>query len=206
MVGFLETPRTAPEPGSAPRTAGGDGAPNAADRAGEPRPYRPSLRVRFLRDVLRGFLLIVLLHLFVVQVSIVRGESMQPCLQDGDRLLVDRVSYSLTPVDRFDVVVLRNPRDPSVDYVKRVIGLPGDVVELRDGRLCVNGAAVPESFGPIHDHADLPPVTVPPGFCFVLGDNRPVSCDSREFGFVALTLLRGKVRARFWPPSRVAVF
>lgn len=167
------------------------------------RPQRP--RARFLFDALIGALLMVGIHAFVIQVSIVRGDSMEPALRDGDRLVVDRVTYNLAEVDRGDVVVLRYPKNPDVDFVKRVVALPGDDVALRAGVLYVNGAAA-EDFGCIRDDADMAARRVSDGEFFVLGDNRPVSCDSREFGLVAEHLIKGKVRARFWPLETASVF
>jgi signal peptidase I len=141
----------------------------------------------------------------VIQVSIVKGTSMEPCLHDGDRLVVDRVSYNLGDVTRGDVVILRYPRNPEVDFVKRVVALPGDRIAMIDGVLMVNGE-VADSYGCIPDHQELRETAVPPGEFFVLGDNRPVSCDSRDFGLVDQTLLKGRVRARFWPLANLAVF
>ncbi len=158
---------------------------------------------RFGRDLLRGAAVVVMLHLFVLQISVVRGNSMEPSLMDGDRLVVDRVTYSFADVDRFDVVVMRNPVNQSVDYVKRIVGLPGDVVELRRGRVHINGTMVQESFAHISDQDSTASLVVPPGSFFVLGDNRPISCDSREFGLVRSDLLKGKVRFRFWPLDRL---
>ncbi len=158
------------------------------------------------RGLLRGAACVAALHLFVLQVSVVRGQSMQPCLRDGDRLVVDRLAYQLGGVARFDVVVLRYPADPTVDFVKRVVGLPGDRVRLRGGALFLNGRRLPETFGPLRDHDDVPERVVPLDHYFVLGDNRPVSCDSREFGVVPRDLIKGKVRIRFWPIARLAVF
>ncbi len=149
---------------------------------------------------------VVLLHLFVLQISVVRGHSMMPSLLDGDRLVVDRVSYSVSDVSRFDVVVLRNPRNEDVDYVKRVAGLPGDRVCLREGMLTVNGKVVLEGFTHVSDCDNTPELIVPEGSYFVLGDNRPISCDSREFGLVRHELLKGKVRVRFWPLNRLELF
>ena len=163
-------------------------------------------RPRLLREALLGAAVVLVLHLFFVQISVVRGHSMEPCLHDGDRLVIDRLACSLSGIDRFDVVVLRNPRDQTVDYVKRVIGLPGDHVRLVDGDLIVNGERVREFFGPIHDDATTREVVVPAGSLWVLGDNRPVSCDSREFGLVDIDLVRGTVRARFWPPDRLTLW
>ena len=148
----------------------------------------------------------LVLHLCLVQVSVVRGHSMEPCLHDGDRLLVDRVSYALFDVDRYDVVVLRYPLDPSVDFVKRVVGLPGESVSIRGGQVMVDGARVPATPELLHAQAEMEPMQVPQGYYFVLGDNRPVSCASREFGLVDGPLIKGKVRARFWPLPRASVF
>jgi signal peptidase I len=172
-------------------------------RTREPKPRH---HLRFLVDMLLGATLMVLVHLFVVQISVVRGHSMEPSLFDGDRLVVDRVSYNVMDVQRGDVVVLRYPRNPSVDFVKRVVGLPGDHVAMRDGKLVINGRVMPCGWKLIPDHEDMSELVVPQGNYFVLGDNRPISCDSREFGLVSEELLKGRVRARFWPLSRLALF
>lgn len=161
---------------------------------------------RVARDIVRGGVLLVVLHLFVVQISIVRGQSMEPSLVEGDRLVVDRLSYQLGGVDRFDVVILRYPNDPSVDFVKRIVGLPGDRVQLVGGQVFVNGVRVAEDFLHVPDHDDTREVLVPQGHYYVLGDNRPISCDSREFGLVPFEYLKGKVRVRFWPLARMSLF
>jgi len=158
---------------------------------------------RLVTDVLRGGLLVAVLNLFVLQISIVRGHSMEPSLQDGDRLVVDRLAYAVTEVQRFDVVVLRYPRDPAMDFVKRVVALPGERVAIVGGVVHVDGVPLSEGFTHVLDRADMRELVVPPGHYFVLGDNRPISCDSREFGLVEADLLRGKVRACFWPPARL---
>ena len=174
-----------------------------------PRPARPPVRrrrtSRFAVDVLVGAALLAAVHLFVVQVSVVKGSSMEPCLHDGDRLVVNRVSYSLAEVQRGDVVVLRYPRNPSVDFVKRIVALPGDQVAMHGGTLFVNGAPR-DSYGCIPDRQELASTTVPAGHYFVLGDNRPISCDSRDFGLVAQDLLKGRVAVRFWPFASATVF
>lgn len=173
-------------------------------RNGEQR--RPARgQIRFLCDALLGAVVMIVLHACVIQVSIVRGDSMEPALRDGDRLVVDRVTYNIADVGRGDVVVLRYPRNPEVDFVKRVVALPGDQVALRAGVLFVNGAPA-DDYGCIRDRACMPARRVPDGEFFVLGDNRPVSCDSREFGLVAEHLIKGRVRARFWPLEAASVF
>ena len=193
-----------------------DGASDQISRHVEPRlarfpiersePDQSSLPRRFLRDLLRGMVVVALLHVFVLQISVVRGHSMEPSLLDGDRLVVDRIGYALLGVNRFDVVVLRNPINQKVDYVKRVVGLPGDVVELRGGRVHINGVLVDEAFAHIADADTTVSTVVPAEHFYVLGDNRPISCDSREFGLVRAELVKGTVRFRFWPFERMGVF
>jgi signal peptidase I len=197
-----ESPAGAPAPACAPPAVEIHPSLPPPELRDNPRPWRG----RFLVNLALGATLMALVHLFVVQISVVRGHSMEPALQDGDRLVVDRVSCTLGQVQRNEIVVLRCPRNPEVDYVKRIVGLPGDRIEMRRGRLYVNGELLIGDYQPVPDEAELPELTVPEGHYYVLGDNRPVSCDSREFGLVAQELLRGRVRARFWPPDRLAVF
>jgi len=226
MTGIVEPPR--PDVRSTADAASG------ADRSGERRspaapgtaihwgtdplpvafPLRPRLRsarvrrplLRFAVDLVAGGAVMLILHLFVVQVSIVKGHSMEPSLHDGDRLVVDRITYAMAEVDRFDLIVLRYPRDPSIDFVKRVVALPGEVVAIADGELFVNGEPVGMPCRVVHDHAEMAPVQVPPDAYFVLGDNRPISCDSRSFGLVPEELIRGRVRVRFWPLATATIF
>jgi len=137
--------------------------------------------------------------------SEVRGSSMEPGIHDRDRILVDHVSYMFTSVERGDIVVLRYPLDPSLDYIKRVVGLPGDEIVISGEELWVNGELYPEPY--VSDDC-IDPTThmrtvVEPGEYFVLGDNRIRSSDSREFGEVPFEYLRGKVRLRLWPPTRI---
>jgi signal peptidase I len=134
--------------------------------------------------------------------SIVRGSSMAPGIHDGDRIVVDHLAYLVGGVGRGDVVVLRYPLDPSVDYIKRVIGLPGDEVLIENGRVHVNGAQIEEPYAAEPDPRSSISLRVEPGTYFVLGDNRRHSADSREFGLVPAENLVGKVDLRVWPPER----
>lgn len=157
-------------------------------------------------DLLRGVIVLLLLHIFVFQFSLVRGSSMQPNIHDGDRLLVDRLSYQLGDVERFDVAILECPLAPGTEYVKRIVGLPGDCVHIECGRVTINGQSLPEPFDCIVDRLADGTWRLPADHFFVLGDNRPVSSDSREGWFVPREKLRGKVRACFWPPTRLRAF
>ena len=149
--------------------------------------------------------LLAIAYALLFHVSVVRGSSMTPGIHDGDRILVDHLSYVLGDVRRGDVAVLRCPLDPSLDYIKRVIGLPGDRVRIEGGVVWVNGDRIPEPYLLEPDCRTSLDLTVAPDHFFVLGDNRPHSSDSREFGEVPRQYLRGRVEVRVWPPARAGV-
>jgi signal peptidase I len=151
-----------------------------------------------------GGLLLVAYSLFF-NLSVVRGSSMTPGIQDGDRILVEPWSYLLGPIERGDVVVLRYPLDPDIDYIKRIIGLPGDRVRLSRGEVWVNDALLEEPYVEAVDPTTSLSIEVESGNYFVLGDNRPRSSDSREFGLVPEEHVRGRVDLRLWPPGRAGL-
>ncbi len=172
----------------------------------EPRPAlfpaREPRRSHWLGITLQSAALAALAYLCLFNLSVVRGSSMAPRIHDGDRILIDHFSYMFGTIGRGDIVVLKYPLDPSVDYIKRVIGLPGDEVVLENGRVFVNGETVTEPYVADQDPLARVHVRVKPAHFFVLGDNRPRSCDSREFGLVPQDYIRGKVELRVWPPAR----
>ncbi len=137
--------------------------------------------------------------------SIVRGSSMTPGIRDGDRILVDHLTLLFRDVHRGDIVVLQYPLDPTLDYIKRVIGLPGDEVCIDGGRVWVNGKRLEEPYIAEPDPRTHLVQRVAPDSFFVLGDNRPHSSDSREFGQVPRENLIGLVNLRVWPPARLGV-
>lgn len=167
--------------------------PSAAPTAGRRR--------RWAVAQLCGLLAVAYLALF--HVSVVRGSSMAPGIHDGDRIVVDHFAYLLGDVERGDVVVLKYPLDPSLDYIKRVIGLPGDEVMIDHGEVWVNGERLSEPYVESADPLSRLYVRVQPAHFFVLGDNRPRSSDSREFGQVPMDYVRGRVEVRLWPLSRI---
>lgn len=148
-----------------------------------------------------GLFLFVLYGL-VFNYSVVRGSSMAPGIHDGDRILVNHISLLLSEVQRGDIVVLHYPRDPRLDYIKRVIGLPGDHVRIEGEAVFVNGQVLPEPYIREGDPESHTEVLIGEGQCFVLGDNRRHSSDSRDFGLVPLENLVGKAHLRVWPPAR----
>ena len=145
----------------------------------------------------------LLAYVFAFNLSVVRGSSMAPGIHDGDRILIDQLSYLFSDVERGDIVVLQYPLDPSLDYIKRVVGLPGDEIVMTRGKLWVNGELLPETYLKETDPYTRLQLEVSPDHYFVLGDNRLHSSDSREFGQVDQDLVRGKVDIRLWPPERI---
>lgn len=143
----------------------------------------------FLRVGIGGILICVCCLNF----SVVRGGSMKPGLRDGDRILVDRLSYLFWSIERRDVVVFKDPFDPSVLYVKRAIGLPGDEIMIEGDEVWVNGKKLIEPYIAAPDPGYSLHVQVPRDHYFVLGDNRPLSYDSRDFGLVPRSCIVGLV-------------
>ena len=141
---------------------------------------------------------------FVVQAFYIPSGSMEPTLMVDDRILVAKFLYRFEPVARGNVIVFRYPLNPSRDFVKRVIGLPGQRVQLKDGVVYVNGERISEKGYTIHpDFGNYGPITVPPNQFFVLGDNRNNSEDSRFFGYVPRANIIGRAVFIYWPVSRV---
>jgi signal peptidase I len=159
----------------------------------------------FLHDLSVAVLFCFFLITFVAQAFRVQGTSMEPQLSDGERIVVNKFVYRFRPIERGDVVVFWYPRDPSVSFIKRVVALPGDTVEIRSGRLLVNGVVDPESYLPAayRDHDNFPPTEIAKGFYFVLGDHRRSSNDSRSWGEVPERYIYGRAVFRFWPLRRI---
>ena len=164
----------------------------------------PSRR-RWRRVWLRFVVGLFFLWGLAFNVSEVRGSSMEPGIHDRDHVLVDHVTFRLAGLDRGDIVVLQYPLDPSLDYIKRVIGLPGDKVVITRGRVFVNGEILDEPY--VGPHSVEPwthlETVIRPDHCFVLGDNRNRSSDSREFGQVPYGNVRGKAMFGIWPMGRL---
>jgi signal peptidase I len=158
-----------------------------------------------LHDLSVAVLFCFFLITFVAQAFRVQGTSMEPLLRDGDRIVVNKLAYRLGPIERGDVVVFWYPRDPSVSFIKRVVGLPGDQVEIRAGRVFVNGTPLREPYLPegFRDADSLPMTEVRRGHYFVLGDHRRSSNDSRSWGQVPEKYIYGRAAFRFWPLDEI---
>jgi signal peptidase I len=174
-----------------------------------PPPGRRKGPVReVLETILFALLIALLIRTFVVEVYRVEGASMEQTLHSGERVLVNKFLYRWVRKPRpGDIIVFRYPRQPDRDFIKRVVAVEGDTVEIRGGVVYVNGQPFAEAPTALRSDEDSPhPITVPPDSVWVLGDNRNNSEDSRYFGEVPLANIRGMAFFRLWPLSRACHF
>lgn len=171
----------------------------------------------FVWDFLKVFLLalaiIIPVRFYLFQPFIVTGDSMQPNFHEGEYLIIDEISYRFTPPKRGEVIVLRSPRPGNEFFIKRVVGLPGETVEITNGKVTIKNAEHPG--GPTLQESYLPSTTTTFGTLtvtleqdqfFVLGDNRTYSSDSRSFGPIRRDRIVGRVILRAFPVSAFAAF
>jgi signal peptidase I len=192
-------------------TEDGPAAPApAADSTSQDVPIVSKPRVRPLRHIINllhdlaiAVVICALLITFVVQAFKVQGTSMVPELRNGERILVNKFIYNFRSISRGDVVVFWYTEDPDVSFIKRVVALPGDSVEIKRGKLLVNGELVDEPYvKPEYiDRRSFPSQEIRAGHYFVLGDNRRGSNDSRSWGLVPQRYIYGKAFLRIWPPG-----
>ncbi len=168
--------------------------------------------LKLLRDIVLIIAVFILLGVFVAQPVVVEGTSMLPELHDGERLLVNKLIYykfksvSWGHIERGDIVVFWYPKEPDKSYVKRVIGMPGETVEVRDGKVLINSKELNETYLDAEHNQSLPSFPlkrVDEHFYFVMGDNRDNSSDSRYWGLVPEKYIYGKAFFRYWDPSNI---
>jgi len=153
------------------------------------------------RDLVVALGLAMVIIVFFYQPVKVEGTSMAPLLSDQERIFINKFVYRFEPIGRGDVVVFWYPLDRTKSFIKRVVGLPGDQVEIRDGRVYINSHPLEEPYVPpqFEDISGYGPMTVPNGFYFVMGDHRISSNDSRIFGPVPAGFIYGKAVFAYWP-------
>ncbi len=163
-------------------------------------------RYRLVREVIETLVLTVLMFLIIrlaVQNFNIDGHSMEPGLHDKELILVDKWTYLFHPPARGDVIVFKAPPNPSLDYIKRVIGLPGDDITIKDTTVYVNGTALPDPYvQPSNQGNPYPSFTnriIPANTYFVLGDNRNGSSDSRDWGCLPRANVIGRAALVYWP-------
>ena len=171
-----------------------------------PTPKRGGGILEFLVILLVSFALVFgFVRPFVVEAFYIPSESMVPTLEVGDRVLVNKFIYRFTDPQRGDIIVFKNVEGGSEDLIKRVVGVPGDVIAVRGGKLFVNGERQREPYvnKRFPDRSYFAPTTVPKHHVFVMGDNRTNSLDSRYFGPVPEKKIEGEAFLRFWPLHRI---
>ncbi|MDP3488383.1 MAG: signal peptidase I, partial [Bacillota bacterium] len=143
----------------------------------------------------------LVIRMFLVEVYIVDGNSMQPSLHDRERVLVNKLVYRFKGPEPQDVIVFRYPKEPDRDFIKRVVAVPGQTVEVKNGKVFVDGQATEEPYLKTPTHGAFGPEVVPANTLFVMGDNRNFSLDSRDpsVGFVPIANIKGKAMVIFWP-------
>jgi signal peptidase I len=172
--------------------------------------------VNFIMDILETIVfvgsLFIVIYLFVAQPNQVKGASMDPTFGSGDYIFTSKITYKMRSFHRGDVVVFKSPHNPDIEYIKRVIGVPGDKVMVKDEEVYVNGRQLKEDYiaaktnlweGGFSKNGEA--TTVEEGMLFVMGDNRPRSSDSREFGPITQESVIGHVFYRYFPPSKAGV-
>lgn len=183
-------------------------------------PKKKSLFREYGEALIIALVLALVIRTFIVQAFKIPSESMLETLQIGDHLLVNKFLYGVkipftntyfvrgANPEYGDIVVFEYPKDPSLDYIKRIVGVPGDVLEMRNKQFYRNGKALNETFVRHSEHGrveplrdNFGPITVPPDKFFVMGDNRDNSQDSRFWGFVDISAIRGKAWRIYWSSS-----
>lgn len=163
-----------------------------------------STTVEIIESIVIAVLLAALIRIFILAPFYIPSGSMIPTLLEGDRIIVSKITYRIKEPQRGDIVVFKYPRDTSRDYVKRLIGLGGETVALKNSRLYINGQLMPEKYLPAGlRFNDYGPVRVPEGHYLMLGDNRNVSEDSRYWGPLPEKYIIGKALLIYWPLNRI---
>ena len=176
------------------------------DQDGLTLPVPPSRLGALMRElvasVLPALVIVLLVNIFLAQATRVDGQSMEPNLHDHQRLIIEKLSYHFRDPQRGDIVVLRPPDVPNQPYVKRVIAVAGDTVEIRYGQVYINGQAMQEAWITVpFPQSSWGPATVGENEVFVLGDDRPASRDSRYFGMLPRGRILGRAFLCYWPPN-----
>jgi signal peptidase I len=179
--------------------------PEGSAPAPEPNSMH-TLRI-WMRDLFFALLFSFFIILFVYQPVKVEGGSMEPGLEDQERIFINKLVYKFESIERGDIIVFRYPRDTHKSFIKRVIGLPGDRIRISYGHVFVNDHQLPESYVPTDylDARSFAEIVVPHNAYFVLGDHRSMSNDSRDFGPVMRGYIYGKAVFGYWPMEKLGI-
>ncbi len=159
----------------------------------------------FAETILLTFLIYILVRTFLFENYRVVGHSMDPTLENDQYLMVNKLDYRLHAPQRGDIVVFRDPHDRGRKLIKRIVGLPGEILEIRSGQVFVNGRRLEEPYLADPGLSSQPPIPIPDDSYYVLGDNRSNSSDSRNWGVLPESEIVGKAWLSYWPPRRWGV-
>lgn len=163
-------------------------------------------RAHITREVIEVILLVVVISVAIrlsIDTRFVEGDSMEPNLPPSQLVMVNKLAYLFGSPQRGDVIVLYFPLDTSKQFIKRIIGIPGDRIDLKPGEVSVNGHPIAEPYVTKEQNAQVGSVTLGPDQYFVMGDHREVSCDSRSWGPLPKNDIIGKVTLVYWPLSKI---
>lgn len=170
--------------------------------------------IDFVMDILETVVFIgslfIVMYLFIMQPNQVKGESMVPSFQNADYILTSKITYKFRNYQRGDVVVFKSPKNPDIDYIKRIIGLPGDRILFKGSQVYVNDTLINEAYISAPNNLwetgfakEGEEITISENNLFVMGDNRPHSSDSREFGTIPISSVIGHVFYRYFPADKI---
>jgi len=170
--------------------------------------------IEFVMEILETVVFVgsifIVTYLFIMQPNQVKGASMEPTFLSGEYIFTSKITYKFRPMQKGDVVIFKSPKNPDIEYIKRVMGLPGDKVLVQNSEVYINGQQISENY--ISAKTNLweggflkegVTVTIPDGFIFVMGDNRPRSSDSHEFGPININSIIGQVFYRYFPSNKI---
>lgn len=160
----------------------------------------------FIETIVMTLVVFILLVTFVIQGFKVYGSCMEPNLHTGERLLGNKFIYHFENPSRGDIVVFKYPADPRKVFIKRIVALPGDMIEIQSGKLFLNKKPVAEGYVKTVAHGSFPAEKVTSGHVFVLGDNRDESNDSRFWGELPMVNIQARAWLRYWPINKISVF
>ena len=204
---MLENENANVAPATAQPPAGDSSGVAQASFAGPPQAVSFWGALSWLRDLVFSVLIAVILIVFIYQPVKVEGTSMMPTLTDQERIFINKFTYhyGLGSIEHGDMVVFKYPLDQTKSYIKRVVGIPGDWIQIVDGQVFLNGKRLAENYVPeeYRDHVSWSLRQVPKDEYFVLGDHRSSSNDSRSWGFVERKYIYGKAVFVYWPLEKL---
>jgi len=175
----------------------------------DPVQQPPSKLGGWIRDILEtvlpALLIVLVVNVFLAQATRVEGQSMEPNLHNNQRLIIEKISYRFHSPRRGDIVVIKVANRQSDPLIKRVVGLPGETIEIKDGRVYINGQVLNEPYLEQLTYGNTGPHVIAPAYIFVMGDNRGASNDSRSFGEVSLSSIVGHAWFRYWPLEQMGL-